>query len=101
MISEQMVQKLVEPNNTKEIPSITEIQDWLVVHMAEMVDISPDEVDVTMLFAEYGLDSAMTVGMIGELEIWLGCSLDPTLVYDYSSTELLSQHIGSVLAANN
>nr|AIW82281.1 PuwD [Cylindrospermum alatosporum CCALA 988] len=101
MKSEQITQELIELRGKKQIPSLTEIQDWLIVYTAEMLESSPDEIDVTMLFDQYGLDSSMTVGMIGDLEVWLGCELDPTLIYDYSTIELLSQHLGSILATKN
>ena len=82
-------------NNTI-ILSAEQIQNWLVSYMANILDITTDQVDITMLFDEYGLDSSMIIGMIGDLETWLGCNLDPTLVYDYSTIEDLAEHLNSV-----
>ncbi|MEA5568660.1 MULTISPECIES: acyl carrier protein [unclassified Anabaena] len=87
--------------NTKTIPSTEQIQDWLISYMADMLEITTNEVDIRMLFDEYGLDSSMTIGMIGDLETWLGCNLDPTLVYDYSTIEDLAKHLGSNLISDN
>ncbi|MBD2208743.1 acyl carrier protein [Calothrix sp. FACHB-156] len=92
-----MTPKLITTND-KNIYSYEQIQDWLVAYMANILEITPDEVDVKMLFDEYGLDSSMVVGMIGDLENWLGCDLDPTLVYDYSTIEALAQHLGSIFS---
>ncbi|HIK04814.1 MAG TPA: acyl carrier protein [Trichormus sp. M33_DOE_039] len=91
-----MTQELIK-TSTNNIPSIEQVQDWLVSYMANIIEVAPNEVDIKMLFDEYGLDSSMVIGMIGDLEIWLGRDLDPTLVYDYSTIEDLSQHLGSVL----
>lgn len=82
--------------HTKATASAEQIQDWLVSYMANILENTPDEVDIKMLFDEYGLDSSMIIGMIGDLETWLGCDLDPTLVYDYSTIEDLAQHLGTV-----
>lgn len=82
-------------NNTI-ITSAEQIQNWLVSYMANILDITTDQVDITMLFDEYGLDSSVIIGMIGDLETWLGCNLDPTLVYDYSTIEDLAEHLNSV-----
>ncbi|MBD2364810.1 acyl carrier protein [Anabaena minutissima FACHB-250] len=87
--------------NTENITSTEQIQDWLVSYMADMLEIATNEVDIRMLFDEYGLDSSMTIGMIGDLETWLGCNLDPTLVYDYSTIEDLAKHLGSNLISDN
>ncbi|MEA5581856.1 acyl carrier protein [Nodularia harveyana UHCC-0300] len=87
--------------NSKNIRSTEEIQDWLISEMADILEITPDEIDIKMLFDEYGLDSSMIIGMMGELEVWLGCNLDPTLVYDYSTIGDLAEHIGSILSVDS
>lgn len=79
----------VSPNQ----PTAAEIQDWIVAYLADLLEIEPDEVDVTISFDRYGLDSSAAVGMTGDLETWLGKELDPTLLYDYPTVEALVQHI--------
>lgn len=74
-------------------PTAEEIQDWIVAYLADLLEIEPDEVDVTISFDRYGLDSSAAVGMTGDLETWLGKELDPTLLYDYPTVEALVQHI--------
>lgn len=76
--------------------SADEIQKWLISYMAETMKISPDAVDVTVPFEEYGLDSSMSVNLASELEAWLGRTLDPTLVYDYPTIESLARQVSSV-----
>ena len=76
----------------KEI-SATEIQDWIVAYLANLLEIEPEEVDVTIPFDRYGLDSSAAVGLTGDLEEWLGKEIDPTLLYDYPTVEALVQHL--------
>lgn len=79
--------------NPQKLPSTEEIQAWLVSYLAELLGIDPHEVDVTIPFDRYGLDSAAAVGMTGDLEDWLQRELDPTLLYDYPTVEAFSQHL--------
>ncbi|WP_293058839.1 MULTISPECIES: acyl carrier protein [unclassified Moorena] len=73
------------------------IQAWLVSYLAEMLEIEPDEVDITLDFNDYGLDSSAAVGITGDLEEWLKQELAPTLLYDYPSVESLAQHLANEL----
>lgn len=77
----------------KEPPTATEIQAWIVSYLAQLLDIDPDEVNVTIPFDHYGLDSSAAVGMTGDLEDWVERKIDPTLLYDYPTIEALSQHL--------
>lgn len=64
-----------------------EIQEWLVSYLAELLGIKADEIDIKNSFELYGLDSSAAVGLTGDLEDWLGCELDPTLLYAYPTIE--------------
>ncbi|MEO1374971.1 MAG: acyl carrier protein [Cyanobacteria bacterium J06635_10] len=59
------------------------------------MEIKPSEIDVTIPFDRYGLDSSAAVSMTGDLEDWLGYELDPTLIYDYPTIEALVEHLSS------
>ena len=85
---------------TKTLPSITEIQDWAIAYLAEALEIDADEIDVTLPFDRYGLDSSVAVGMSGDLEDWLDYEFDPTLLYDYPTIEALALHISAELEAS-
>ena len=71
--------------------SAEEIQQWLVNYLAEAMEKSPEEIDVTVPFDDFALDSSTAIGMTGDLEDWLGKPVDPTEVYDYPTIEKLSQ----------
>lgn len=78
---------------SKKPPTATEIQAWLVSYLAEVLEIESDQIDVTIPFERYGLDSSAAVGLTGDLEDWLLTELDPTLMYDYPTIEALAQHL--------
>jgi acyl carrier protein len=84
---------------TVELRSASEIQAWMVSYLADLLEADPDELNVTIPFDRYGLDSSVAVGMTGDLENWLGTKLDPTLLYDYPTIESLAQHLADELKA--
>jgi acyl carrier protein len=75
--------------------TVGEIQTWLIDYMANQLSISPNQIDIEKNFNTYNIDSAVLIGMTGELETLLGYILDPTLVYDYPSIALLSEQLGT------
>ena len=82
-----------QENVLKKTATASEIQTWLVSYLAKLLENEPDEIDVTIPFDRYGLDSATAVGMTGDLEEWLEYELDPTLIYDYPTIEALAGHL--------
>lgn len=86
---------------TKLLPSKDEIQTWIVSYLADLLEVDPEEVDITIPFDRYGLDSSAAIGLTGELEDWLGSQVDPTLLYDYPTVESLVQHLNSILTLQN
>lgn len=96
MISNQK-QKL---DTSKQIPTVQEIQEYLVSYLAELLEIEPDDIEISTPFARYRLDSVVSVALIGDLEEWLERELKPTLVYDYPTIEALSQYLSAELESN-
>ncbi|MBW4633669.1 MAG: acyl carrier protein [Iphinoe sp. HA4291-MV1] len=84
-------------NASKELPTTAEIQAWIVSYVANLLEIEPDEVDVTIPFDRYGLDSSATVGLTGELADWLERDIDPTLMYDYPTVQALVRYLRTEL----
>lgn len=77
------------------LPSLIEIQAWLTAHLAQSLELSAEEIDLDTDFIDYGMNSVEVVNVSGELEGFLGCRLDPTLVLDYSNIRALSEHLVS------
>ena len=75
----------------------TAIQGWLVSYLAELLEMDPDGVEVTIPFERYGLSSAEAMGLLGDLGAWLGGDLPPTLLYSYPTIEAMSQHLAKVV----
>ena len=71
-----------------------EIQDWLIAHIAELLHVVPDTIDIHESFSNYGLSSLDAVSLSGDLEELLGRRLSPTLAYDYPNILMLSQLSG-------
>ena len=89
----------MQQNIQAKTPTQTEIQAWIVSYLAELLEVDPDEVDITIPFDRYGLDSAAAVGLTGDLEEWLGQEVDPTVLYDYPTIASLVKHLSSASKA--
>ena len=70
-----------------------EIESWLTSYIANLLDIPEEEVDPMANFDEYGLDSALAIGLSGDLEEWLGRKINPTIVYNYTTINSLSHNL--------
>lgn len=80
----------LNPASTRDRASI---QCWLVEHIAASLTAKSDDIDVTLPFSYYGLDSLAAAGLAGDLETWLGRKLSPTLTWDYPTIERLATYL--------
>ncbi|MCW3841499.1 SDR family NAD(P)-dependent oxidoreductase [Micromonospora yasonensis] len=71
-------------------PGRAEVERRLVEQLASRLKISPQAVDTTRPIATYGLSSVDMVGMVGELEAWLGRALSSTLIWEYPTLDTLA-----------
>lgn len=85
----------ITQNNPKNLPSISEVEAWIVKYISELLEIETDEVDTTIPFDRYGLDSSVSVGLMGDLGTWLQQDLEPTLMYDYPNIDSLVNYINA------
>jgi len=79
--------------SSKKQPTAIEIKNWLVVYLAELLEVEPKEIGITVPFNNYGLDSAAALCVVGELEEWLDLKLAPTLLYKYPTIEALTAYL--------
>ena len=70
-----------------------EIADWFVSRLSQELRLSPAEIDTSLSFAHYGLDSVRAIRLTAALEAWLGRELSPTLAYEYPTIDLLSKQL--------
>jgi acyl carrier protein len=84
-------------NNQIQEKNFTEhdIEAWLVSYIARELNVSLNDIDVTVPLERYGLSSMHAVLMAGDLEEWLGRQIDPTLPYDYPTIETLAQRLSA------
>ncbi|MER5555528.1 SDR family NAD(P)-dependent oxidoreductase [Streptomyces sp. NPDC002793] len=61
--------------------------------IAEVMVMSPDEVEGGLAFADYGLDSILAVRLVHVLNETLGLDLSTGVVFDHSSADRLAAHL--------
>lgn len=71
------------------------IQNWLIANLAESLGMESAQISINEPFSDYGLDSLAALGLIGDLESWLGLRLEETMVWDYPTIEALSHHLAA------
>jgi acyl carrier protein len=71
------------------------ITAWLIARLSSEAGIDPDEIDLGRPFAAFGLDSARSLAIVGELEAWLGQRLSPILLWNYPTIEALARHLAA------
>ena len=76
-------------------PGEQEIRDWLTRRVATALDVPPGEIDTASEFPSFGVDSVTAVAVTGDLEQWLGRTLDPTLLFTYSTIDTLAKHLAT------
>lgn len=72
-----------------------EIRTWLINSLAKWLEMNSDDIDTSVEFEQYGLDSAASIGLMGELEDWLGQEITPYLIYEYPTVDALVNHLSS------
>ncbi|WP_223270081.1 type I polyketide synthase, partial [Nostoc sp. 'Peltigera membranacea cyanobiont' 213] len=70
-----------------------EITAWLILKVAQELQIVPENIDIRQPLADYGLGSLAAVRFSGELQEFLGRQLSPNIFYDYPSIKALSQYL--------
>ncbi|MEK6320974.1 MAG: SDR family NAD(P)-dependent oxidoreductase [Acidobacteriota bacterium] len=70
-----------------------EIQDWLIAKLSNQLGLDSSDIGINEAFAGFGVDSVGAISISGDLEVWLGRQLPPTLLWDYPTIQILSQHL--------
>jgi acyl carrier protein len=78
-------------------PDVIAVERWLVSRVACLAKQDAQEIDVTLPFSHYELDSVSTVQLTADLEDWLGVELSPTLIWDYPTTQSLARYLARTL----
>jgi acyl carrier protein len=70
-----------------------ELQRFLIVEFARRMEVDPQLIDPSQPLDRYGLDSLNAIRFAVELEERIGCKLPTTLLWDYSSIQLLAHYL--------
>ncbi|MCC7334935.1 MAG: acyl carrier protein [Pirellulaceae bacterium] len=79
--------------------SVDEIRHHLLAAIAQELKLSPDTVRADQPLMSFGIDSMQFIGMIGELEEWLGCRILSNPLARYPTVDDLAAWIARELAA--
>ena len=75
-----------------------ELKTWLIEQLANILKLSPQDVETTIPFDRYGLESYDVVGIMADLEDMLGIEFDDsTVMYEYNTIESFSQYLAEQL----
>ena len=70
-----------------------ELAAWLAAQLAELLDLSATDIDTSLPFAHYGLDSVHAVRLSAALGEHVGQELSPTLPYEYPTIDALCAYL--------
>lgn len=73
--------------------SRSELEQRLGQELARRLNVPAASLDLGQPFAQYGLQSVDMVGIVGDLEQWLGRTLPATLLWEYPTVEALADFL--------
>jgi acyl carrier protein len=73
-----------------QLPSI---QEWITNWISQHLKVSTSSILASQFFAEYGMDSIMSVEFSQDLASWLNRPVEPTVVWNYPTIGNLAQYL--------
>ncbi|GET40858.1 acyl carrier protein [Microseira wollei] len=77
--------------------SAAEIQEWLISWLSKELEIEASKIALKEEFVNLGVSSRQAVILTGELEDWLGMTLEPSLAWEYPSIQKLSEYLAETI----
>jgi acyl carrier protein len=77
-----------------------DIRAWCTDYVAKTLQVPASQIAADATFSRLGLDSAMAVFLVVELEEWLGLELESNVVFEHPSIEELARYIASKAAGD-
>jgi acyl carrier protein len=77
-----------------------EICNWCVDYLSKSLDLPRSQINLEDEIAVLGMDSAVTMLFIVELEEWLGFELPPDLALEHPSIVKLAAYLANLAPAN-
>lgn len=75
------------------VPDTATVREWLVAYVANLLEFDRSEVRPQLPLGRYGLGSTAAVALTGDLGEWLGCYVDPTVLYKHKSIDALAEYV--------
>lgn len=69
------------------------IRRWCTDYVAKTLELPADRIDPQVKFARLGMDSAMSVFFLVELEHWLGVELASEIVFNHPTIAELARYV--------
>jgi acyl carrier protein len=76
-------------------PDVDEITEWLVRNVAASLGTDADDVAIEKPFHDFGLSSMEALRLSGELGLWLGVEISPTVAWYYPTIDELARYLAS------
>lgn len=84
-----------DSKSLKQVFTKEAIETKLISELSQYLRVSPDEINIREDLTAYGLDSSVALDLTGELSEWIGCELEPTLLWEYTNIEALTQYLAA------
>ena len=75
------------------------ISAWVTDYLAEVLEVDRSSIAPNVELDALGLNSALVVSMLGDLEDWLGVEISPSVVFDYPTIDAMSGYLEQTMAA--
>lgn len=82
-----------------ERPDRARIEAWITAYLSEVLSVPEQEIEPDVPVNRYGLSSADTLRLVGDLGEWLGRDLDPIVAYDHPTVAGLAAHLAAAASA--
>ncbi|MFZ0718964.1 SDR family NAD(P)-dependent oxidoreductase [Mycobacterium sp.] len=82
-----------DPEPSHATSDARELAAWLASQLSELLGLSQTEIDTSLPFAHYGLDSVHAVRLTATLAERVGQELSPTLPYEYPTIDALCAYL--------
>ena len=76
--------------------SETSAKEWLVKYLSDLLKISAVEIDTSVTFDEYGLDSGVSMGLLADFEQWIGSELPLSILEQAPSIDYLAAYVRTI-----
>jgi acyl carrier protein len=74
-----------------------ELVNFFKIKISEELGIGVDEIDPTVEFINFGLDSVKAIFILQHLEHFVGEELNPLLFWDYPTIQSMAAHLAQQL----